>query len=117
MDLADVIWSFFWTFLSVLLGGTITYRVSKRYYIKASRDLEDKVERLEELIRILGIYLERGGATGGKLEYDPDGLPKPFTQDIRAGSTSSEPKVFPPTVTQGDPPGEREAAGGDQGPR
>ncbi|MDP9487934.1 MAG: hypothetical protein M3Q49_19445 [Actinomycetota bacterium] len=101
----------------VILGGAITLLASWGFYRKASRDLEDKIKRLEESIRVLGIYLERGDVTGGKMETHPDGRHKPFTQTIQAGYTPSEPKVFPPTVTREDPPEDPEVTDEDQDPK
>lgn len=91
------------TALGVFLGGLITLGVAWWFHRRASSHLEDKVDRLERLITLVALYLQKDGVLED-VELDDEGKLKGFTQTIYAPFIPSEGKVYPPTLTQKDPP-------------
>lgn len=62
-----------WSLLGVLIGGAITFWASRRYYMKASKDLENSTDELKLVITILADYMYRGGVLKEPPELDERG--------------------------------------------
>lgn len=69
------------TVLSVVVGGLITAYFSRRYYLKASQDLTNEVEKSRNLTIMLMRLLDQADAI--PIKWDDDGNPL-----MSVGSTS-----------------------------
>jgi hypothetical protein len=49
------------TFVSLFIGGIITWFVSRRYYIRTALDLENETKKIRNLLRITLQALENSG--------------------------------------------------------
>lgn len=65
-----------WSLLGVLIGGAITLWASRRYYMKASEDLERNTDDLKGLITILADYLYLEGVLTERPDKDEQGYLK-----------------------------------------
>jgi hypothetical protein len=59
------------TFVSLSIGGIITWFVSRRYYIRTALDLENETKKIRNLLRITLQALENSGTV--KLRRDDSG--------------------------------------------
>jgi len=50
-----------WNLASVVVGGLITWRVARRYYVEAAKDLKDETQELQRLMHLILSGLESSG--------------------------------------------------------
>lgn len=71
--------NFLLNFAGVILGGIITWLVSRCYYIKSARDLKKEIDKLRWLVDLLSRYVECISTQQGvevKFVRDETGYPK-----------------------------------------
>lgn len=87
----DILQNIITTLVGLIVGGYITYKVSKTYYEKASIELRDQSERLVNATNIILRALEEGNIA----EYTRDesgnikGLVIHLKQSINASTSST----------------------------
>jgi len=59
--------------LAVLVGGLITWLVSKRYYLKASEELADATKKINEMSNIIVHILEQNDNKQWEIKRDDQG--------------------------------------------
>lgn len=87
---------------SVLIGGLITWWVAKRYYKKASMDLEKEAKELRHLINYMLLGMEEMGWV--KLNRDAQGNIKGYVYTIKpqSGVIDMKGSVTPSVKTSHD---------------
>lgn len=82
-----MVYNVLFNFAAVVLGGLITWRVSKTYYVKAGFELREEAEKLRKRIDMVLKSLEVAGLV--TLKRDSDGQVLDFAISLAASAHAS----------------------------
>jgi hypothetical protein len=61
------------TLAATIVGGLVTFAVSRHYYVRAAQDLQRTAERLETTLNTLARFLEEAGIAALRFNREKDG--------------------------------------------